>query len=67
MTLRDVTYDGEKKGTAMVACPCGYEFDDDEERWQHIADHDPEDFGLSPLRSGQFTLERFSDEAEVSS
>lgn len=34
----------------LRACPCGYEFDPDEDRGLHfLRDHDPEDFGLSPL------------------
>jgi len=34
----------------LTACPCGYVFDANENRWKHfLEEHSPEDFGLSPL------------------
>lgn len=35
---------------SLVSCPaCGHPFAPNEDRDEHIAAHDPEDFGLSPL------------------
>jgi hypothetical protein len=34
----------------LTSCPiCDYEFDPEERRRHHLGDHDPEDFGLTPL------------------
>jgi hypothetical protein len=39
-----------RKVLSLTVCPaCGYEFAEDEDRYHHLGDHDPEDFGLSPL------------------
>lgn len=53
MGLRVETYDRSQKRFHLETCPaCGYDFDRDEYRHPHIADHDPEDFGLNPLGEG---------------
>jgi hypothetical protein len=34
----------------LTECPvCGYEFDEEERRHVHLSEHDPDDFGLTPL------------------
>jgi len=39
-----------RKVLSLTVCPaCGYEFDEDEDRFHHLGEHAPEDFGLSPL------------------
>lgn len=50
MTLRVAHYSRSQRRVHLEICPaCGYDFDRDEFRHPHIADHDPEDFGLSPI------------------
>ena len=62
MTIRDVTHDGNVKGTVLEECPCGYDFDEGEERHMHIETHNPEDFGLTPMRTGQQSLTSFEEQ-----
>jgi len=48
--LRSVVYDRSKVRHILEVCPaCEHDFDTGESRHEHIADHDPEDFGLNPL------------------
>ncbi|MFC3478725.1 hypothetical protein [Halobacterium litoreum] len=48
--LRVAVYTRSRERVHLEICPaCGYDFDRDEDRHHHIADHAPEDFGLSPL------------------
>lgn len=48
--LRIVNYSRSRERLILVSCPaCGYEFNAGEKREHHIEDHDPEDFGLTPL------------------
>ncbi|MUV60002.1 hypothetical protein [Halobacterium sp. CBA1126] len=50
MSLRVRTYERSERLVVLVSCPaCGYQFDRDERRHQHLGEHDPEDFGLNPL------------------
>jgi hypothetical protein len=50
VSLRVVTYQRSQRRIHLETCPaCGYDFDRDEFRHNHIASHDPEDFGLQPL------------------
>jgi len=36
--------------TVLTHCPaCGYSFEPEERRHVHLTDHDPADFGLTPL------------------
>lgn len=64
VTLREITHDGDVKGVLLTECPCGYQFDEQEERSTHISNHNPEDFGLSPMYSGQQSLASFEDDVE---
>jgi hypothetical protein len=48
--IRVVFYARSRRRVQLEACPvCGYDYDRNEDRHPHIAEHDPEDFGLSPL------------------
>jgi hypothetical protein len=50
VTLRVEEYSRSQRRIHLEVCPaCGYDYDRNEDRQEHIADHDPEDFGLSPL------------------
>ncbi|NIC01089.1 hypothetical protein [Halobacterium sp. R2-5] len=50
MSLRARTYSRSRRFVTLTHCPlCGYEFDRDESRPDHLADHSPEDAGLNPL------------------
>lgn len=50
VTLEVSHYAKGRRVLTLIVCPaCGYEFDKDENRGPHLGDHDPEDFGLSPL------------------
>jgi len=50
VTLEVSHYAKGRRVLTLTVCPaCGYEFDKDESRGPHLGDHDPEDFGLSPL------------------
>jgi len=63
MTIRDVTHNGDKKGIAMTECPCGYELGPSEQLEAHLLrDHQPEDFGLTPMRTGQTSMASFDDD-----
>lgn len=44
-------YDRSKDFVTLTACPCGYEFAEEERRWKHfLEDHDPGDFeGIGAL------------------
>lgn len=38
----------------LTHCPaCGYQFDANEYRGDHLGDHDPEDFGLTGGENGE--------------
>ncbi|MFB6186451.1 MAG: hypothetical protein ABEI86_06240 [Halobacteriaceae archaeon] len=63
MPLEDVTHKGQKKGIKMTACPCGYELGHSEQLEAHLLrDHNPEDFGLTPMRTGQQSLASFEED-----
>ncbi len=50
VSLTTDTYARGRRVHTLTACPCGYVFDSHENRWKHfLEDHNPEDFGLSPL------------------
>jgi hypothetical protein len=50
MALRTQSYTRSREMLVLEACPvCGYDYDENEDRHPHIAEHDPEDFGLAPL------------------
>jgi len=50
VSLRVVCYARGQRRVQLESCPvCGYDYDRNEDRHEHIEDHDPEDFGLSPL------------------
>jgi len=50
VSLRVTSYSRGRQFVVLSACPvCGYEFAPEERRHVHLGDHDPEDFGLSPL------------------
>lgn len=50
MTLEVSHFAKGRRVLSLTVCPaCGYEFDEDEDRYHHLGDHSPEDFGLSPL------------------
>lgn len=51
MPLSVTEYDSGWTRFRLTACPvCGHVFSRNEHRWKHLLDdHDPEDFGLSPL------------------
>lgn len=52
MTLRVQHRGNSRKRYTLVKCPaegCTYEWDRNELRENHLEEHDPEDFGLSPL------------------
>lgn len=50
VSLRARTYSRSRRFFTLTHCPlCGYEFDSDESRPDHLADHNPEDAGLNPL------------------
>lgn len=51
MTLQVEEFDNHWKRIMLSECPvCGHEFGKNQHRWKHyLEDHDPEDFGLSPL------------------
>ena len=50
VSLRTDTYERGRRVHTLTACPfCGYSFDKNERRENHLGEHNPEDFGLSPL------------------
>ncbi len=50
VSLSTDVYARGRRVHTLTACPCGYVFDPNENRWKHfLEDHRPEDFGLSPL------------------
>jgi len=50
VTLRTLQFSRSREVLILTECPaCGYDFSPNESRDLHIADHDPEDFGLTPL------------------
>ena len=50
VSLATTHYARGRRVHSLTVCPaCGYDFDENEDRYHHLGDHDPEDFGLSPL------------------
>jgi hypothetical protein len=45
VSVRVACYARSQRRLHLEACPvCGYDYDRNEDRHDHIADHDPEDF-----------------------
>jgi hypothetical protein len=59
VSLTTDVYARGRRVHTLTVCPCGYSFDLNENRWKHyLEDHNPEDFGLSPLRKSPDHLDR---------
>jgi hypothetical protein len=50
VTLEVAHFAKGRKVLSLTVCPaCGYEFAKDEDRYHHLGEHDPDDFGLAPI------------------
>lgn len=61
---RITIYSRSRSFVTLTDCPaCGYDYDDEEDRSEHLEGHTPEDFGLSQLGDRPDSNDRERDAA----